>query len=328
MADALAKEDFMSGSAPAFDPQLAAAYRLAAEIQELLGPPAPGVAGAREHAERARLWWNEGGPKMAEEREITVPVGRRDLRAVVYTPEGGSALRPAYVYLHGGGFRMGAPRSSDRMLRELASAWGGKVVSLDYVHVPEHVFPEAVEDTAAAYAWLAQHGVRFGIDGSRLAFGGSSAGANISLGAAIQLGPANAGFLRAGAMFVGTYDQDFDTESMHQYGGSGFFPSRAGALATIEQYVPDPALRQDPRVNCLRADLGWMPPLFLAAAGMDVFRDGSRRLAAALHEQGRHCELVEYEGMGHLFGGYTRLVDKSRECVADAAAFLVRQVPA
>jgi acetyl esterase len=310
-----------------FDPQFAAAVRLAAEIQEMLGPPAPGLQGAREHARRARCWWNEGGPRMATEQELSVPVGQRELRAVLYVPDRAHSVRPTYVYLHGGGFRIGSPRSNDRMLRELAAAWGGNVLSLDYVHIPEHVFPEAVEDTADAFRWLVAQGSALGVDGGRIAFGGSSAGASVALGAAVQLQGERSGFLRAGALLVGTYDQDYDCESMLRYGGPGFMPNRAGAMNTLEQYVPDEAMRADPRVNFMRADLRTLPPLFLAAAEMDAFRDSSRRLAAALQAQGRQSELMEYPGMGHFFGGYTRLVDTARRCTADVAAFLRKQLP-
>jgi acetyl esterase len=312
---------------PTLDPQLAAAYRLAAEIHELLGPPEPGLQGVRTHAERARQWWNEGGPKMAREREETIDLGHRKLRAVVYAPTASDRPLPAYVYLHGGGFRMGAPRSNDRMLREIASDWGGIVVSLDYVHVPEHVFPVAVEDTAAAYRWLSRNGAEWGIDAGRIAFGGSSAGANIATGAAIQLQGTRPELLRAGVLFVGTFDQDYDTESMHLYGEAAV-PNRAGALNTIAQYVPDPAMRQDPRVNCVLADLGRLPPLFVAAAELDVFRDSSRTMAARVRASAGVCELVEYQGMGHLFTGYSRMVDTARRCIGDAAAFLTRHLPA
>ena len=318
----------MRPASPAFDPQFAAASRLAAEIQELAGPPAAGVQGVREHADRARQWWNEGGPRMAAEREVAIPVGRRDVRAVIYQPVETTKPLPAYVYLHGGGFRIGSPRSSDRMLRELAAAWGGLVVSLDYVHVPEHVFPTAVEDTAAACQWLHAHGGQWGVDGSRIAFGGSSAGANVALGAAVHLGGRKAGFLQAGALVVGVFDQDFDTDSMRLYGGAGCFPTQASAPALIAQYVPDAPLRSDPRVDLLRADMDAMPPLFLAGAGMDVYRDSSRKLAAAVQAAGRPCEHIEYAGMGHLFAGYSRLVDGARHCIADMAAFLGRQLPA
>jgi len=265
---------------------------------------------------------------MAQEMEVKIPVGRRQLDAVVYVPRELKQRAPAYLYLHGGGFRVGNPRTNDRMLRELAADWGGIVVSLGYALAPEHVFPEAVEDTAEAYAWIAQNGAAWGILGNQLAFGGSSAGANIALGAAIHLGPTLASFMRAGALMVGTYGDDLETESARLYGGPEFSPTQKAAAAALEQYVPDPAQRNDPRVNCARADLADMPPMFLAGAELDVFRDSSRQLAQALKDKGRRCELVEYKGMGHLFGGYTRLVDMARRSIKDIAAFLRRELPA
>jgi acetyl esterase len=248
---------------------------------------------------------------------------------VIYIPEIREHPQPAYVYLHGGGYRMGDPRSNDRQMRELAAAWGGIVVSADYVHMPEYVFPSAVEETAAVYQWLAANGAQWGIDGQRLAFGGSSAGANVALGAAIHLGGISTGFLRAGALVVGTYDgDDSDTGSMRLYADVGLFPSRASSKATLEQYVPDPAMRSDPRVKCIAADPAILPPLFLAAAEFDVFRDSSRRLAERMASAGRPYQLKEYAGMAHLFSGYTRIVDRALECVHDMAAFLKEHVPA
>lgn len=304
------------------DAQLAEAYRLAARLQEELGAPEPGIEGLRRQVQQAREWWNVGGPAMAREIEAEVPVADAKVRVVVYVPREHKTPQPAYLYLHGGGFRHGEPRSNDRMLRELAAAWGGIVVSVDYVHIPEHVFPTAVTQTAQVYRWIRTNGAVWGVDGSRLAFGGSSAGASIALGAAIHLGAEGRDFLRAGALLVGNFDIDHETESMRVHGGGTLFPSQAMARSTLEQYVPDPALRSDPRVNCVAADPSLFPPLFIAAAELDVFRDSSRKLAAVMEKAGRPYRLVEYPGMGHLFAGYTRTVDVALRCVRDMAAFL------
>jgi hypothetical protein len=37
---------------------------------------------------------------------------------------------------------------------------------------------------------------------------------------------------------------------------------------------------------------------------------------------------VEYEGMGHLFADYSRLVDGARRCIDDLAGFRQRHLPA
>jgi acetyl esterase len=312
----------------ALDPQLRAAQKIAAEIQEELGPPAGDIESMRRQAALARIWWNQGGPAMAEVIKAAIPGPLRPIPVVVYVPKPHRQPQPAYVFLHGGGYKLGNELTHDRQMRELAEAWGGIVVSADYAHLPEYAFPHAVEETAAVYRWLAREGAQWGIDGGRLAFGGTSAGANISLGAAIHLGGVNTGYLRAGAMNVGTWSGPNETDSMLMYGSGALYPSRAMVAASFAQYVPDPALHEDPRVKCINADPAIIPPLFLAAAQYDVFRDSSRLLAARLAAAGRPHQLKEYSGMTHVFFSYSRVVDKALECIRDMAAFLDQHVPA
>ena len=309
------------------DPQLAAALRRNDDIVAGLGHPGPGATGARAQFMASRAWWNEGGPVLAVDRDDMIPLSaQRSLKVAIYAAQASDAPRPAYVFLHGGGFRVGAPRSSDRQLRELAAAWGGIVVSLDYAHLPEAVFPGAVEETAAALQWLHANGARWGIDPARIAFGGSSAGANVAMGAAVQLGLGRSGFLKAGAFVVGVFDDDLDTPSMREHGAGPLVPSRESARAVFAAYAGGPGQRQDPRFNARLADLHDMPPLFLAAAEIDVYRDSSLELARRLREAGRTVEARAYPGMTHLFWGYGRMVDTAGACTRDLAAFLSAQL--
>ena len=310
------------------DPQLAAALQRNGEIVAGLGPVDSSVVAARAQFMASRAWWNEGGPTLAIDRDDAIPLSaQRSLRVAIYAAQATDAPRPAYVFLHGGGFRLGEPRSNDRQLRELAQAWDGIVVSLDYAHLPEAVFPVAVEETAAAFSWIHAHGARWGIDPVRIAVGGSSAGANVAMGAAVQLGFERGGFLRAGAFVVGVFDDDLDTPSMRLHGDGAMLPSRQSAAAMFRAYAAEPGQRPDPRLSTRLTDLSAMPPLFLAAADIDVYRDSSVLLAQRVREAGRSAELVVYPGMTHLFWGYSRMVDTARTCTRDLAAFLTRQLP-
>jgi acetyl esterase len=313
----------------AIDPQLATALARNDEIVAALGAATPGIGGARDHFLASRAWWNEGGPRLAIDRDDVIALApQRQLRVAVYAASVSAVPRPAYVYLHGGGFRLGAPRSSDRQLRELAAAWGGIVVSLDYAHLPEATFPTAVEETAAALQWLHAHGGQWGIDTGKLAFGGSSAGANVAMGAAVHLGLADCGFLQAGAFVVGVFDDDLETDSMMQHGDGSLLPSRDSARALFPVYAGSPGQRKDPRFNTNLASIQNMPPLFLAAADIDVYRDSSLHLAQRLREAGHPVDARVYPGMTHLFWGYSRLVEAANECTRDMAAFLSKQLPA
>lgn len=313
---------------PALDPQLVAALRRNEDIVADLGPVGAGAAQARAHFMASRAWWNEGGPTLAIDQDDTIPLSAtRSVAVARYAAQASAALRPAYVFLHGGGFRLGAPRSNDRQLRELARAWGGIVISLDYAHLPEAAFPRAVEESAEALQWLHRHGAAWGIDPARMAWGGSSAGANVAMGAAVQLGLGRSGFLQAGAFVVGVFDDDLDTPSMQLYGEGGMLPSRQSARALFEAYAGGAGQRQDPRFNAHRADLGAMPALFLAAAEHDVYRDSSLRLGDQVRQAGGSAEVKVYPGMSHLFWGYSRTVEAAQTCTHDLAAFLGRQLP-
>lgn len=310
----------MPDAADRLDPQLRAALDLAARIAAEAGPPDPGIEGVRRHAEACRRHWNEGGPA-ATVSERTVPGPHRAVPVVLYTPaQAAPGPLPVFVYLHGGGFKTGTPWSNDRQMRELVAAWGGAVLSADYLHVPEHVFPAAVDETAAVLQWLHRHGAAWGLDGQRVACGGNSAGAAVALGAAVSLrSPA---WLRAGVGIVGAFSADTSLPSMQAYGQAGLFPGLAAVPEIFDGYLPDPALRDDPRANLLRADPSWFPPTFLAAAELDIFRDASAALAQHLIQAHRLHALTVYPGMSHLFFGFSRSVAGSRACIEDIAAFL------
>lgn len=127
---------------------------------------------------------------------------------------------------------------------------------------------------------------------------------------------------------VGVFDDDLDTASMREHGSGPMLPSRESARALFPAYAAAPGQRQDPRFNASLADPRHMPPLFLAVAGNDVYRDSALNLARRLREAGRPVDTRIYPGMTHLFWGYGRMVDMANRCTSDMAAFLSRQLPA
>ncbi len=309
------------------DPQLAAALAKSQEIAAGFGKP-NGIAEVREFAARGRKVWNEGGPQVATVSERTIPGPSRDIPVVLYHPAPGKKL-PVLVYLHGGGWRIGNQWSNDRQMREIISGWGGAIVAADYAHIPEHPFPAAINETSAIYRWLAANGAQWELDGTSIAFGGSSAGANVSCGAANNVGGTKAN-LKAGVLIVGALDNDNETESLNTFGvgANALYPPKSEIIANAEAYAPNAADRKDPRFNCVAGDMSVMPPLFLGAAELDPLRDSSKAMAKKMAAASRPHELKIYPGMTHLFFGYTKAVDRAAECARDIAAFLSKHVPA
>jgi acetyl esterase len=109
---------------------------------------------------------------------------------------------------------------------------------------------------------------------------------------------------------------------MREYGEWSLLPNRSSASAMLAEYVGESAQRSDPRFFTAGADLSCLPPLFLAAAEVDVFRDSSVLLAERAERAGATVELAVYPGVSHLFWGYSRMVDTSHACTRAIASFL------
>jgi acetyl esterase len=119
-------------------------------------------------------------PRAPLARVQDLQAGGRPAR--LYAPS--DAELPVLLYLHGGGFTIGDLETHDSLCRQLALRSGAAVLALDYRLAPEHRFPAAVDDAWAALDWLHAQARTLGLDGSRLAVGGDSAGGTLAASAA------------------------------------------------------------------------------------------------------------------------------------------------
>jgi acetyl esterase len=119
---------------------------------------------------------------VAEVRDLACPGPLGDIGLRAYRPLGTRAeeVLPALVYFHGGGWLLGDLDSHDAACRHYANGARCRVVSVDYRMAPEHKFPAAVDDSAAATRWIVAQAGALGIDPARVAVGGDSAGGNLA----------------------------------------------------------------------------------------------------------------------------------------------------
>ena len=89
------------------------------------------------------------------------------------------------MFFHGGGWVIGDLESHDGVCRSLANKSGHAVLAVDYRLAPEHKFPAAFDDCAAALRWAHDHAASLGIDKTRIAVGGDSAGGNLAAAVAL-----------------------------------------------------------------------------------------------------------------------------------------------
>src|SRR5262245_56153586 len=132
-------------------------------------------------------------------------VGGRRVTADVFVPKGKGPF-PVLVYLHGGGWVAGSPKSHRKLGLRFAEA-GYLVVNVDYRLAPESPFPAPFDDCVFAVRWAAENVARYGGDPKRLAIGGDSAGGNLSAAVAAHLASdSSAPKLRAALLIYGAFD--------------------------------------------------------------------------------------------------------------------------
>lgn len=129
------------------------------------------------------------------ERLLPVPGGAPDVRVLHYTPPGEArGLRPAVLFIHGGGYVLGNAEMNDASCRQTVVDIGCVIVSVDYRLAPETPWPGARDDNYAALCWLADNAAELGVDPARIAVAGESAGgghaAALAIHARNQNGPA------------------------------------------------------------------------------------------------------------------------------------------
>lgn len=284
------------------------------------------IAEARAATRAYQRFLNQGGPAV-ETVEHRLDGTSPPLRLRLYRPRQDGPL-PAYLHIHGGGFAVGDLDSLDRWKREIADEAGVVVVGLEYALAPEHPYPTAIGQVLAALRWLRDAAGGFGIDGSRLAVGGDSAGGNLALNALLRLRDTGEAGPRLGILVYGMLSAEHDTPSHRERGDGRFGLSTAKLDWFWSQYLPDPALRRDAGAAPLHARLAGLPPLLLQAAALDPLLDDSLNLANRLQEAGVEHRLTVYEGMPHGFIGQTALLTQANAARREVVAALKERLRA
>ena len=230
-----------------------------------------------------------------------------------------SVQAPVFVYAHGGGWCYGSIETVDRFCRRVADRSGCAVLSVGYRLAPEHVFPAALHDVETVLDWTRKEGEQLGIDASRLAIGGDSAGGQIATVVARRQRDA-ATPLDYQVLIYPVIDPMLASESYAELGGYGL--DRASMKLAWEAYVPEPAQRFGPDVAPLAADLTGMPPTLVITAEYDVLRDEGADYADALIAAGVPTVHVRYAGMNHGFARKLAVIDAARAATDQVAAAL------
>jgi acetyl esterase len=249
-----------------------------------------------------------------QDRMIPGPDGEIPVR--IYHPKGDDRPRPGVVYFHGGGWVICDLDSHDGGCRRLTNAVDAVVVSVDYRLAPENPWPAAADDAYAACRWVADHAAELGIDPTRLAVAGDSAGGNLAAVVAQMArdreGPALAHQLLVYPVIdVSAARNDYPSKREN---GVGYFLTTAQMEWYRDQYLGESASGDDPYVSPIRAlSLAGLPPACVVTAEMDPLRDEGEAYAAALEAAGVPATTYRASGMFHGFFNMDAVLDGSKD---------------
>jgi len=250
------------------------------------------------------------------------PTGPIPIR--VYRPIGvaADAQVPALVYFHGGGWVIGDLDTHDVLCRQITAAAGLEVIAVDYRLAPEHKFPAAADDAWAATRWVVANAGRLGVDATRIAVGGDSAGGNLAAVVALMARDAGAPSIAFQALLYPVTEVGTETGSYRSF-ADGYLLTRESMSWFFDHYLKSADDAKDWRVSPLRApSLKGLPPALIVTAGFDPLRDEGEAYARALREAGVRVDYICYGGMIHGFAPMGRLIDTGNRAVAHIAASL------
>ncbi|HEX4015447.1 MAG TPA: alpha/beta hydrolase fold domain-containing protein [Frankiaceae bacterium] len=294
-----AKERAVTPGEPWLDPEIAS-------ILPFL-PAAPEGATIQDARKELEAMLGVGAPAPGEEnlavthRAIPGPDGAPDVPVIIYRPKSASGLLPAVVDFHGGAFIMGSAQMDHMANVRIAKEANAVVVSVDYRLAPEHPFPAGVEDCYAGLLWTHANATELGIDTSRVAITGGSAGGALAAAVALMARDRKGPAICFQALGIPVTDDRLETWSSRTFVATPMF-NRPGAENMWVSYLGAgyEGRETSPYAAPNRAtDLSGLPPAYVQTMELDPLRDEGIEYAKRLMEAGVSVELHSYPGTFH-----------------------------
>jgi acetyl esterase/lipase len=263
------------------------------------------------------------------EHRVPGPKGAPDVRVLVSKPKAKGTGRPAILHVHGGGYVLGAADMTLPADAAYVEQIGAVVVSVDYRLAPETPHPGPVEDCYAALAWLFAQADALGIDKSRVAISGESAGGGLA--ACLGLLARDRGEYKIAfqhLIFPMLDDRTTVDKDPSPYHGQ-FVWTRDdnvfGWTALLGQAPGGPDV--SPYAAAARAkDLAGLPPTYMICGALDLFLEEDLDYVRRLIRAGVPTEFHLYPGAPHAFM-FVPDADISRAHARDSMTALKRALP-
>lgn len=222
------------------------------------------------------------------------------------------------LYLHGGGYVIGSPRSHRHLAAAIASAAGTSALLLDYRLAPEHPYPAALDDATAAYRWLLDQA----ITPERIVIAGDSAGGGLTVATLLALREARVPLPAGGVCISPWVDLTCGGASYATKADADPIVRRAGVEQMAQAYLGATPPRT-PLASPLFADLRGLPPLLIHVGSDEVLLDDAVQLAERARAAGVDASIEVYPRMIHVWHWFLPMLDEAQTAV-DAIGRFVR----
>ncbi len=228
----------------------------------------------------------------------------------------------ALLYLHGGGYAIGSPKSHRHMLGPLSADSGLPIFAADYRLAPEHPFPAAVDDAVAAYKGLLDSGIA----ADKLAIAGDSAGGGLTIATLVAARDKGLPMPACAVALSPWCDLSQGGESFRSRAERDPIVKKDGIDTMAAAYLAgaDP---KSPLASPLFARLNGLPPLLIQVGTEEALHDDAVALKARAESAGVEVSFESWGGMMHVWHIFHPILSEGRDAIARAGLFLKRRIP-
>ena len=222
----------------------------------------------------------------------------------------GARADAAVLYLHGGGYVIGSPRSHRHLAATIGAAATARVLLPDYRLAPEHPCPAAVDDAVAAYRWLLDRDLA----PARIVIAGDSAGGGLTVATLLALRDAGVPLPAAGVCISPWVDLTCGGGSYATRAAVDPIVTREGVADMASAYLAgkDP---KTPLASPLFADLHGLPPLLIHVGDAEVLLDDAVQLAERARKAGVDATLEVSDKMIHVWHWFFPMLDEGQAAI-------------
>jgi len=304
------------------------------------------VKTVRELTRQISFGMHGNGPQAAREVINSMSDGRDYISEFIPVDAGGVpaewVIAPGashsrrLLYIHGGGFIMGSPKSHRTITSKFAEITGCAVLAIDYRLLPEHKHMDCVEDCRTAYQWILENGPDGPGDIRQLFIGGDSAGGNLTLSLIAWIRDNGLRAPEAVVALSPLTDTTFSGASIRTNEDSDVMLKPVmKALNRLPQFMKSWWVVWAHRVrpggsvaSPLLGNLSNLPPTLVQASETEMLLDDARRYVYKAHAAGSPVKLQTWQGMVHVWQIFDPHLPQAAEAWVEIGRFLETRVSA